>query len=202
MEALAPAVRLAVGEADSVLLLDNVEVGVSDAVPVPVGVSVGVGLGETLPDCDALPVLEALTPDVRLALGEAESVLLLESVGVADDVAVDEPLPPVVPLLEGVREGLGERLGLAEAVAEAPPAARRYSVPPSSATRMSLLLDSDGEPRTGRASGTDHTLPPELFSDSRLPVLLLTLVPTTSWLKQLKCAGVDSVKVSVVELRL
>ena len=101
-----------------------------------------------------------------------------------------------------MREGLGEGLGLAEAVAEAPPAARRYSVPPSSATRMSLLLDSDGEPRTGRASGTDHTLPPELFSDSRLPVLLLTLVPTTSWLKQLKCAGVDSVKVSVVELRL
>ena len=124
------------------------------------------------------------------------------ALGVKPGVKVDDFVGEVVPEGERVEVGLRVRDGLGEAVGETPPAARRYSVPPSSATTMSLSLDSEGEPRTGRGSGTDHSLPPVLFIASKLPVPPLTLVPTTNALEHVKCAGVDSVKVSLVELRL
>ena len=60
------------------------------------------------------------------------------------------------------------------------------------------MLLKEGEPRTGCARGTDHRRLPALVNDRSFPVALPTLVPTTSSLKQLKCAGVDSVKASVV----
>ncbi len=92
-------------------------------------------------------------------------------------------------LLLGEREGVGLRdgVGLPERVGEgeALGAASLYSVPPSSATTISLLLDRLGEPRTPRARGTLHCRAPALLTERSLPAAPPpTLVPTTSPLKQ------------------
>ena len=133
---------------------------------------------------------------MRVSEGLGERVCEGEAVGDTVLVTVGEPAMPRVgvplivglkePLREGVGEPLGEKVGVRDLVGEGLAPASLYSVPPSSATRISLSLDSEGEPRTGRGRGTDHCLPPVLLRDSRLPVALPTLVPTTSKLKQLK----------------
>ncbi len=121
---------------------------------------------------------------------EVEGWAVLEAVSCAVPVAMPLPLPET------------DEVGESEAVGVVLAAASLYSVPPWSATRISLLLLKEGEPRTGCARGTDHRWLPALVNDSRLPVASPTLVPTTSSLKQLKCAGVDSVKASVVLFKL
>ena len=113
-EGEAPAVKEAVGEALCVLLADNVEVGVTAAVPlaVPVedavGVGVGVGAPEALPLREVLPVLLALAPAVKDAVGEDETVELALRVvlgvanGVTEPVAVGEPVEVGVGVSGGV----------------------------------------------------------------------------------------------------
>ena len=165
----------------------------------------GLGVGEGDREVVTVPESEELGLAVGV-LGEivGEPVCVNVPVRVAELLSVVEvvllELPPTVKDDVGVGVRLGETVGLGDAVGEALAAASLYSVPPSSATRISLLFDSEGEPRTGRARGTDQSIPPELFRDLRLPVALPTLVPTTNALKQLKCAGVDSVNTSEVEL--
>ena len=81
-EALAPALRDAVGLTVAVLLPLKEEVGVAAAVPVPEpeGVAVGVPLpvceGVTLLDSDTEAVADAEAPSVRAAVGDALSVEL------------------------------------------------------------------------------------------------------------------------------
>jgi hypothetical protein len=155
----------------------------------------GLGVGEGDREVVTVAVGEAL----GLCVGDCgESVGDTVCVSVVEVVLVE--LPPSVKDDVGVAVRLGVTVRLEDVVGVALAAASLYSVPPSSATRISLLFDSEGEPRTGRARGTDQSIPPELLRDLRLPVALPTLVPTTKALKQLKCAGVDSVNVSEVEL--
>jgi hypothetical protein len=74
--------------------------------------------------------------------------------------------------------------------------ANLYNVLLSSATRISLALVNDGEPVTGAGSGMLQSLVPEFVKEIRLPLVELTLVPTTISGTQPKCAGVLVVKVS------
>ena len=75
-EGEAPAVREAVGVADSVELKDTVVLGEAGGVPVPVdvglpeGVPVGVGGGVRLLDSEVLPVLEAEAPEESEGVGD------------------------------------------------------------------------------------------------------------------------------------
>ena len=75
---------LGLAPSESVAVGVPVPVGVGVPVAVAVGVLVGVTLGEdegvALPDRDVLPVLEGEAPDVKLAVGEADCVVLLDSV--------------------------------------------------------------------------------------------------------------------------
>ncbi len=54
-----------------------------------------------------------------------------------------------------------------------------YSVLLSSATRISLAFVNEGEPVTGAGSGMLHSLLPEFVKEIKLPLVELTLVPTT-----------------------
>ena len=122
LEALAPTVTEAVGDADWVLLVDTVDEGVAAAVPVPEVVPLLVGVAEgdcdpvTLPLKEALPVPEAEAPGVTGAVGLPDTVLLALIVeeGVAEGVPVLLAVPVAVIAALGVcvpvplelREGL------------------------------------------------------------------------------------------------
>jgi len=110
----APGLRVAVGETDVVELEEVVVEGVKDPVPVPlgvgegVGVGVGVGGGVALLDRLVLPVLDWEAPEVKLAVGEADTVELLEAVvlGVREAVPVQEGVGLPVEVGEGVGGGV------------------------------------------------------------------------------------------------
>lgn len=121
-----PAVSVAVGLAEGVVLVLRVLLEVNEAVPVPetvgvpVGVPVGVGAAVALPENELLPDAEALAPMLSEAVGDE----LLEEVpeGVGEELKVG--------LVVGVRVALGVPVPLALAVGVAEPDA---------ATGMGLL---------------------------------------------------------------
>jgi len=104
MLGLAPHVSEAVGEADCVELAESVEVGVAAAVPVPVPVAEGVGegvgvdVGVALLESEVLAVMLGDTPELREAVGEADTVKLPLSVEVGVSAAVPLPLSLGVPV--------------------------------------------------------------------------------------------------------
>ena len=114
LEGEAPAVREAVDEPETVLLLDRVLVGEREAVPVPVPEPVGVGVGEGVRDgvpvleSELLPLLEGEAPAVREAVGDPETVLLEEREVVDETESVPDAEPvPVVGWGLGVGQSLG-----------------------------------------------------------------------------------------------
>ena len=115
-EGEAPGVKLAVCEADCVLLPDAVEdgltaeVGLLVPVDVPVSVALGVGGGVALLDSDVLPVLEGEAPSVKLVVGEADCLLLSDRVEVGVTEAVELLLPVGVAVRVGLDVGRGGTL--------------------------------------------------------------------------------------------
>jgi hypothetical protein len=198
LEGEAPAVREAVGDPETVLLLDRVLVGEREAVPVPVPEPVGVGVGEGVRDgvpvleSELLPLLEGEAPAVREAVDEPETVLLLDRVLVGEREAVPVPVPePVgVGVGEGVRDGVpvleSELLPLLEG--EAPAVREAVGDPETVLLEEREVVDEtesvpDAEPvpvvgwglGVGQSLGGDTLL--EMGGALAAPVLLL--VPET-----------------------
>jgi hypothetical protein len=114
----APVEREAVGEALSVLLAEVVEEGVGAAVAVPVPVSDGVcvpvpvWLDVPLPFSDTEPVMLAEAPEVRDAVGDADTVVDALTVEVGVGAAVPVTVPVGEPVELPVGDGDGEAAAL------------------------------------------------------------------------------------------
>ena len=106
LEADAPDVRDAVGDADVVLLLLTVVLAVTFPVPLEVGVAVPVGVAEGVAELvgegvmDMVPELEAEAPIVTEPVGLCDSVELLLTV--VEGVCAAVPVPDWVEELDGV----------------------------------------------------------------------------------------------------